>query len=162
MITQEFLKEHLEYRDGHLWCVKKRSKNTVIGSRAGCLYKTGYVYVSVNNKRIPEHRLIWLYHHGVWPKEFLDHINGIRDDNRIENLREANNQQNQFNSNSNTGYSKYKGVCWDKPRQKWRAYYMINGKYKFIGNFDDEVEAALAYDDTVRKIHGNFTRLNFG
>ena len=100
-ITQELLKEHFEYRDGHLWWVKPTSKRIKIRQQFGCCNNEGYIFGGLRGKYYYEHRLIWLYHYGEWPKECIDHINGIKDDNRIENLREATKQQNNFNRKSN-------------------------------------------------------------
>ena len=60
-----------------------------VGAIAGTLYPNCYRYVTINRKRYCEHRLAWLYVYGKWPEDMVDHINGIKDDNRIENLREA-------------------------------------------------------------------------
>ena len=107
---------------GHLWWIKPTNRRIKIGQQFGTRHIYGYRQGSLKGKRYKEHRLIWLYHYGEWPKECIDHINGIRDDNRIENLREATNQQNQFNRKSEKdSSSQYKGVSWCKLSKKWRA-----------------------------------------
>lgn len=154
-ITQELLKEYLEYRDGHLWWIKvpKHASKIVKGSQSGSKNSIGYRTVTLRSKRYLEHRLIWLYHCGDWPIGDIDHINGIRDDNRIENLREVTRQQNLFNSTSKGGTSTYKGVSWDKSRNKWVAQYMVNSKHFYIGRYDTEDLAKEAYIQTVDKVH---------
>ena len=161
VVTQDLLKEYLEYReDGHLYWIKKKSRNTVLNSRFGCL-KDGYVMGGFNHKMLREHRLVWLYHYGVWPKDQLDHINGIRDDNRVENLRETTNQQNSFNTKSrNNSSSKYKGVKWHTIANKWSAQYVFNGKEYYLGLFIEEKDAAKAYDEATKPIHQSFHKEN--
>ena len=93
----------------------------------------------------------------------VDHRNHNGLDNRRENLRLANNSENNRNRRKMRGRftSKYKGVFWDKNRKKWLARIYVNGKLKHIGCFDDEIEAAKAYDEAAKKYHGRFGCLNF-
>ena len=111
------------------------------------------------------HRLIMEIHHPELRNNLelqVDHINGNRLDNRKENLRLATPQQNQMNRKSHrNSTSKYKGVSWDKSRNKWRALIMIDNKYKHIGRYQDEREAALAYDKAARELFGEYAHLNF-
>ena len=155
-ITQEFLKEHFEYRDGHLWWVKPTVRGVEVGQQFGSCYNVGYRQGSLKGKTYPEHRLIWLYHHGTWPKNHIDHINGIKDDNRIENLREATSVQNQWNTGSYGGRSKYKGVNYQKDKNRWRARYKDHGQRFHIGYYATEIEAAIAYDKAVEHLHGGY------
>ena len=161
MITQELLKEHLEYRDGHLWWIKPTNRRIKISQQFGTRHIHGYRQGYLKGKRHKEHRLIWLYHYGEWPKEHIDHINGIRDDNRSENLREATNQQNQFNRKSEKdSSSQYKGVSWYKLSKKWRAYYQHKGKLYYLGLYETEEEAAEAYRKATEHLHKEYA--NYG
>ncbi len=92
-----------------------------------------------------------------------DHINGDSLDNRKANLRSATHLQNCWNARKSpqSAYSKYKGVTFDKMRQKWNAQICVNGKRIFLGTFKDETEAAKAYDKAAKKYFGEFAALNF-
>ena len=158
-MNQQELKELLEYREGKLYWKKKISRKVITGREAGYITNQGYCCIKIKQGSYLRSRLVWLYHHGKLPDAFMDHINGITYDDRIENLREATNQQNQFNRKSNRGSSsKYKGVHWCKKLNKWIARYTIDGKKKHIGVFTNEVEAAKAYDNTVVKFHGKYRK----
>ena len=159
--TQEQVKEWFEYRSGGALHWRKGRKKAQKGNRYGSKRTDGYRRGWLLGKQYFEHRLIWFYHYGEWPKDDLDHINGIRDDNKIENLREVTKQQNQFNRKSNRGSSSgYKGVCYHKNINKWMAYFCSGSKRTHIGYFGTEIEAAKAYDNAVKSLHGKYAKLN--
>ncbi len=81
--------------------------------------------------------------YGNLPKE-IDHINGVRNDNRIENLRPTSRSQNNRNRKITTGNSRWRGVHFATQNMKWGAYCMVYGKRKHIGYFEDERDAATA------------------
>lgn len=115
-----------------------------IGDVAGWLNGDGYRDIQIDCKTYRAHRLAWLYVHGVWPSDQVDHINRDRTDNRIENLREASNTENQRNaSKPYTNTSGHVGVAWHKYTQKWRAYIRHDGKNLHLGLFT-ELEDAVA------------------
>ena len=161
------VKELFDYKDGKLyWKSKSSPKSRIeIGDRAGSLNNVGYRRIGFDRKSHLEHRLVWLLHYGNLPKD-LDHINRIRTDNRIENLRESNHSQNMMNANKQkTNYgrectSKYKGVSWDKKLKKWDARISLNRKIIFLGSFDSESEAAKAYNNKATKLFGVFKNIN--
>jgi len=105
--------------------------------------------------------LAWLFVHGFDPPQQIDHINGIRDDNRIANLRLATVAENSQNvgkqSNNKSGF---KGVHWHARGKKFRAQIMANGKSKSLGLFHTAAEAAAAYDIAAAELHGEFARRN--
>jgi len=92
-----------------------------------------------------------------------DHINGDGLDNRKVNLREATCAQNSWNSGKSRGVSrsKYKGPAWDKRYRKWEVRICVNGRRIYIGRFEDQIEAARAYDRAAKKYHGEFALPNF-
>ena len=110
---------------------------------------------------IPMHRELWELYNGKIPDGHeLDHINHNRLDNRLENLRLVTRSQNFMNRSVICGKSKYKGVGWHKKDKRWRARIKINGKTIFIGNFKDEVDAAIAYDLKAIELFGKYACLN--
>jgi len=116
----------------------------------------GYPFSRTKDK-IYLHQLIL----GKTPKgKEIDHKNTNPLDNRKENLRFCTHSQNLQNSNSRTGSSAYKGVSWDKERKKWFTCIRINKKTVALGRFNNEAEAAIAYDDEALKSFGKFARLN--
>lgn len=152
MLAYKRLIEILEYKNGNL--IRKKTKKI-----AGHKHKTkGYVIVVIDGKSYREHRLIWFYFHKKWPEKELDHINRIRHDNRIENLREATAQENKFNKGMQKNNKSGKiGVCFKKEKKKWRAQIKINKKCLHLGyykNFDEAVEARQAAE---KKYFGEFT-----
>lgn len=93
----------------------------------------------------------------------IDHRNRSRLDNRRENLRTATNSQNQYNKSKTKRKTSsiYKGVTYVKSIGKWRAQIMVNRKNIALGEYDDEIDSAKAYDKAARKYFGEFARLNF-
>lgn len=117
----------------------------------------GYPSSFIKGKFIYLHRLV------LNPKtgELIDHINGNKLDNRKENLRLCTNQQNTFNSKKQKNCSsKYKGVCWDKNKNKWLSQIRINEKHVQIGRYKNEIDAAKAYNEVAKKYFGEFAKLN--
>jgi hypothetical protein len=117
-----------------------------VGDVAGTKRPNGYVMVSINNKQIRAHRVAWEMYYNEKPNGCIDHINGIRDDNRIVNLRVVsvaeNNRNLSINSRNKTGVT---GVSWESDRQKWVAFIGVNkGKHLKIGRFDNLLDACCA------------------
>jgi hypothetical protein len=94
------------------------------------------------------------------PKILSDHIDHNGLNNQRSNLRLSNSSQNNSNRRSSTGKSKFKGVCWNEKRKKWRAYICVNKVRSDIGCFDSEEDAAKAYNQKAVELHGEFAFLN--
>jgi len=149
------LHDAFEYRDGKLYNKIARNSRTKIGEVAGS-YSSRYVQITFEGKSWLAHRIIFFMFHGYKPK-FIDHINGNKKDNRIENLREATPSQNQFNHGLNSANkSGVKGVSWSKKYQKWFACMSNNGKNKSLGLFSS-LEDAKEFIELARELaHGSF------
>lgn len=137
----------------------KRRKWIKPGSNYVCEHNQGYRYVTVNKEIFLVHRLGWFLTHGYWPKE-IDHIDGNRSNNQLCNLREVTRRENQRNSESRGKTSKFKGVSWSTSRKKWAVYIHDGTKGINLGRFEDEFEAARAYNEAAEAIFGQFARLN--
>lgn len=113
--------------------------------------------MSINGRKYAAHRLAWLYVHIKWPAEYIDHINGIKTDNRIANLREASKITNTWNAKrNNRNRSGFKGVSWHKNTGKWQAQITVNGKYKQLGYYNTALEASNAYLKYSKQMRGEF------
>jgi hypothetical protein len=160
MLTQLRLKELFNYdpETGAFISIYRR-RGVKINKRSGYKDIYGYRRLMVDGERIFEHRLAWLYVYGEMPDKFVDHINGIRDDNRISNLRICNLKENSRNSKkSSRNKSGYKGVSFDSESKKWAATICLNGKNKRLGRFKNIEDAKEAYKIASIKHFGEFAR----
>jgi len=145
LITLEEAQNLLHYdpeKGALTWRVFRGSR-----AKAGDLAGTaanGYLRVRVGDSLYYVHRLAWFIYYGKWPENQIDHINGNRIDNRIENLREANHSINGKNTeihrNNTTGHS---GVTWNKKRRKYVAQIKVNYKVIYLGYYTD-IDGAVA------------------
>ena len=147
--------ELFAYDDGKLI-----RKVTAGSSKAGSIvnYKepNGYLRVRVDNKRYTVHQVIFCMQHGYIPK-MIDHINGIKDDNRIENLRIANPSQNGYNKPlGKICKSGVKNVKWESKMKKWQVRLRVNKIPKIVGYFDNLELAQLVATEARNKFHGKF------
>lgn len=156
-LTQAIVQEVLEYNSGTgelKWKIR-RSKNIKPGTRFGSYCRLGYLRGKINRESFSAHRLIWFYVYGEWPVGEIDHINGIRDDNRLANLRVVTRQQNNHNRHKSWAGSGFMGVYSNHGR--WRACIAVNRKNVTIGNFATREEAAAAYIEAKRRLHPTST-----
>lgn len=158
-ISQEELKEILHYDpETGIFTRRVASANNKmkVGQVAGNIDR-GYVRIMVMGRLYRAHRLAWLYVHGRFPPDEIDHINGVRGDNRLCNLRPATKSQNGMNRGAIRGKtSGYKGVSWHKRDKKWHAQATVDGNHHCLGYFDTAEEASVAYQSFVMPIHGEF------
>lgn len=136
-----------EYRDGDIYWKIRTSNRTKVGAKFGCVCKRwGYVVGRFRGKTTRAHRVIWEMHNGQIPEGMeIDHINHIRDDNRIENLRLVSHSENMRNiSRSKVNSSGITGVCWNSERGKWMAQMQVGNKHIYIGLYSDINEAVKA------------------
>jgi hypothetical protein len=156
-LTQAETHRLFEYRGGDLHWKVRPANLAVCGTVAGYKNtKDAYWRVVVQGKMYLKHRLVFLYHHGSLPK-YVDHINGNREDNRIENLRLATQAENARNAKlprHNT--SGIKGVCKPKKDKNWTCSLRTNKKLKTVGGFKDK-ELAQEFMELWREMaHGQF------
>lgn len=140
MITQELLKEKYNY-DPLTGVFTNRitlNSNSPAGKVAGTLHKRGYIRMGVNGKYYQAHRLAWLYYYGCWPENTIDHINQVKDDNRIINLRDVTLSVNCLNRGKPKGYTQQKSG-------RYIARTTVNGVEMCLGTYDTPEEAHQAY-----------------
>lgn len=150
--TQDKIRATFNYhQDGYLTYRISTSPRSPVDSRAGFAFdKKGYVGVSIDSKKYAAHRVIWIYHHGEIDGGMqIDHINQVKHDNRIENLRlvpgdMANKQNITLYANNTSGHL---GVSFDYSRGKWAAKIKVKYKQIHLGRFEfleDAVQARKA------------------
>ena len=149
MITQKRVSELFwyNYETGNL------HRKTNIGGKeidgiAGIINEKGYVIIGIDNNRYRAHKLVWLYHYGYMPNKQIDHINGIKNDNRIENMRQVDNRDNHLNMKSHRNGRLYGTI---KDRGKYISRIRVDDKRIFLGTFYTEQEAHNAYKKAYKK-----------
>lgn len=156
LITQDQLKSLLAYDPdtGEFRWLAKTSLRVKIGDLAGCRDRYGYVVIRAHGTLYKAHRLAWLYMHGVHPAKNLDHINQMPSDNRICNLREAdqhqNNQNRRLQRNSTSGIT---GVSLHKATQRWHARIHTREGCRSLGYYDTKEDAARARCAAERELY---------
>lgn len=156
IITQQDLIDLLDYNKVtgvFMW--KKQRRGIKTGVALGSCNGFGYLRITVLGKSFYAHRLAWMYVYGKWPKGQIDHINGIKTDNSIKNLRDVSlqaNLQNRviFQSNSE---SKILGVSWHKKAKKWQAHICVYKQRKYLGLFEKIEDAEKAYQREKQRIN---------
>jgi hypothetical protein len=158
------IQELISYNpDSGVFTWKKTTSNRVkVGATAGNM-SHGYREISIDGKTYRAHRLAWLLAHGRWPSVYIDHINGLTDDNRLCNLREASTRENAWNTRTHAdNLSGLKGVTYDRGvyrrRRPWAARICVNGKRQHLGYFATPEAAHLAYMRAAQAVFGQFAR----
>lgn len=161
-LTQESLRRILHYdpETGHLTWLEKVAKKVVVGARAGwsqaCKRKPylRYRYVTLMGRRYAEHRLIWFWLHGEWPKHQIDHIDGNGELNKQSNLRTAEPYENSQNTARRLPpRSGYTGVYWHPKAGKWESKINFRGGTTYLGLFTNKEDARQAYLNAKEVIH---------
>ncbi len=158
-ITQAALRARLDYNfDTGQFRWIGGVKHAPTSRPAGSINGDGYVCIKFNGVNLLAHHLAWFYIHGAWPK-IIDHVNHIRHDNRILNLRLATLSENGQNRKgpAKNNKSGFLGVCWHKHRRRWIAqiWNRENGvkKNRVLGYFKDPKQASEAYLLAKRTLH---------
>lgn len=153
-LTKEFLQDLFDYdqKTGKLYWKKRLSQRAKIGSQAGYM-RLGYVCIGIENTHYSAHRIVWIMHYGYNPKLDIDHINGDRSDNRLENLREISRRKNTQNKKCHRE-GKVVGVCYrpNNKHNKYQAQIQMDGRRIYLGCYPTEKLASQAYWLAVQKI----------
>jgi hypothetical protein len=146
ILSQSRLQELLQYNEETgIFTWRIHAGNRLSNSIAGSLCKRGYFDISVDGKNYRAHRLAWLYVYGNFPIGVIDHINGIKSDNRLVNLRDVTNAKNllSFRKVSSNNTSGFLGVS--KNHDGWRAEINVNVQKINLGTYPTKEEASIAY-----------------
>ncbi len=157
MLTQSRLKEVLSYdpETGVFVWIKVLNARVPLLSVAGSPQNRGYLCIGIDNKRYLSHRLAWLYVTGEFPKQYIDHANGIKTDNRFANLRDVSRFQNMQNIHGlvERNTSGFAGCFWHKEIRRFTSQIVANGKRHYLGCFKTKEEAAEAYRVAKLRLH---------
>jgi len=160
-MDQATLKKHMHYDEitGIFTWIKSTSNKIRPGVVAGSQRKDGYIEIRLNGELMLAHRMVWLYLNGEMPSLKTDHINGIRNDNRLCNLRLATDTENATNVKTHCdNRSGLKGVSYDKRFGKYIARIFHKGKAHWLGHFDSPQDAHAAYVKASAELHRDFGR----
>lgn len=171
-LTYEYVNECLDYNvltGAFTWKIRprhhfpsRRAHSTwnarYAGTTPGYIRPDGYIGMTVGDQKCLAHRLAWFMVFGEWPTLYIDHINGVGNDNRLVNLREAHQYENTMNSRTpKCNTSGTKGVVWSKQKRKWTVQ-IRSKKRRYCGGFFDDIEEAKAANRSLRQqLHGEFS-----
>ena len=154
-MNQVILKEYLDYspESGVFRWKKNVSSQKRAGDIAGSKHTQGYIHIMIEGKRYLAHRLAWMYQTGDWPKQSVDHINGVKSDNRWANLRDVSHAENLQNRVGPQKDNKIGVLGVVMRRGKITAQIKVNGESKRLGTFATVEQAHQAYREAKAKYH---------
>lgn len=163
MLTAENLRSRYDYDPltGVFTRRVSRSNSVKVGSAAGSASSDGYLRIWIDGHSYKAHRLAWLHAYGVWPTKQIDHLNGDRADNRIANLREADQPEQNANTRRRTNNtSGRRGVSLHKASGKYTARLSFRGRIVHCTYHDTPEEASAAYDAAFLAHYGSIETPN--
>ena len=152
-LTQAEVHRLFDYdRDTGLFTRRLSTASTArAGDVAGTLTVHGYIVIEIEGKKVRAHRLAWFYVHGLWPTHEIDHVNQVRTDNRLLNLRDVPHVINAQNRKRATGITHSRG--------RWVAQINVANRHLFLGSFDSEASARKRYEEAKRHYHPESTHV---
>lgn len=160
-MDQETLKKYMSYNpeNGLFTWVASTCNKIKPGMIAGSQRKDGYIEIRLHGELMLAHRMVFLYLNGEWPEVTVDHISGVRNDNRFSNLRLASYGENARNVKMHgDNQSGYKGVFWCKRSRKWIGKICVRGRQVWLGSYDNPEDAHAAYVKASAELHRDFGR----
>ena len=155
-LTAEMLRKLISYDpEAGMFTRKLPTRGVRFGANAGCLRHDGYITLWLCGRGYLAHRLAWFFVHGEWPPHELDHINGIKYDNRWVNIRPATRSENGMNKVCRRdNMAGLKGVAKNGPG--WSARISRDKKRIYLGTYPTPEEASATYSAAARELHGEF------
>jgi hypothetical protein len=144
--------DYCPFTGNFTWKIRVNSKVSA-GTIAGTPHNRGYIHITIKGKKFLAHRLAWMFVNKTFPQSAIDHINGIKTDNRIDNLRTVTSSENLQNQRKPRGKNPYLGVSFNKNTNKWQAHITVNKVQKNLGNFDTAELANEKYLSAKRIYH---------
>lgn len=160
-LTADYVRKLLNYdKDTGIftWNVRPRGNRVHKDNTAGCISnQRNMVLIGIEGKIYLAHRLAWLWVHGEWPKNHIDHIDGNPNNNSIANLRDVSRSVNQQNRKGPAKHNKSGLMGAYKRYGHWKADIRVNGKTIYLGAFETKEEAHEAFIQAKRKLHPGCT-----
>lgn len=155
-VTQQRLRELLWYCPATgIFEWKRSAKGRKMGRPAGCKSAVGYIVIRIDGVLYQAHRLAFLYIYGRWPNGDIDHKDGVRTNNALDNIRECSRSTNLHNRMVGKGRSGLIGASWCEQAGRWHARIQEGGRQRHIGTFPTAELAHAAYMEARRAAHGD-------